>query len=108
MPEQPEHGSRFDVEIELAQRPEVAEALAEVGGAHAAGAVDHHGATLALLAIGKLRMVYRFVVHSTNKISSTLYAWQARNRGKVDVLAKTTVAVRSHRRATTMTICARW
>ena len=56
------------VEVEITQRPEVAEALAEALGVHPG--VDRSGVG------GGIRRVYCLFVHSTTDVSSTLYAWQ--------------------------------
>jgi AcrR family transcriptional regulator len=57
---QAEDGAGSDVEIEVAEGPEVAEALAEAVGLDAT------------LPLG-VRSLYRFVVHSTGNASSTVY-----------------------------------
>ena len=67
-----------DVEVEVAQGPQVAEALAEAGGGDAATRVGVAGG----VGDRRIRMVYCIVVHSTTNISSTLYDMASENRTK--------------------------
>ena len=66
--EQTEDRARRDVEVEVAQRPEVAEALAQARGSM----TPRSGSS----GLRRCRMAYGLFVHSTTNISSTLYEWQ--------------------------------
>ena len=69
--EQTEHRAGLDVEIEVTQRPEIAELLAETDRP------DPGMDRARRRRRDDIRMPYFFFVHSTNSLSSTLYEWQA-------------------------------
>ena len=67
--EQAEHLTGRHVEVEVAQRPQVAELLAQAAGSDATGGVEGDGGCR----LNLIRMLYRSFVHSTTNVSSTLY-----------------------------------